>query len=289
MVIMIPDDRILRRRCAYYAQGQFICMTIPAFFIVALYIWGLTTHWRLFFARWSSLSSNIAVLLVESVFFHFCFVCGLTAYFRTTYTDPGGVPMDTSDVQCAELKGGQARYCKVCKNIKPDRTHHCRLCNTCVLRMDHHCPWVNNCVGFRNAKFFSLFLFHTGCVVLLFDMSAFAYLFSRIDLMAQTSIAAVMDLLGEYELFFQVMAICTLSLFLSFGLLSFAGSTFISAMRNRTPVETLIRGPNTWDVGAKANFRSIFGESPWLWFLPVQTLVGDGLHYPSRKAAQAND
>ena len=51
-----------------------------------------------------------------------------------------------------------ARYCEKCVHIKPDRCHHCSVCGVCVTKMDHHCPWVNNCVGFKNYKFFILFL-----------------------------------------------------------------------------------------------------------------------------------
>lgn len=49
-------------------------------------------------------------------------------------------------------------YCTKCCAYKPPRAHHCSQCNRCIVRMDHHCPWVNNCIGYRNMKFFVLFL-----------------------------------------------------------------------------------------------------------------------------------
>ncbi len=57
-------------------------------------------------------------------------------------------------------------YCAVCDVVKPERAHHCTVCQKCYLKMDHHCPWVGNCVGFRNHKFFYMFLL-SSCVVLI--------------------------------------------------------------------------------------------------------------------------
>eukprot|EP00930_Biecheleria_cincta_P003624 TRINITY_DN104556_c0_g1_i1.p1 TRINITY_DN104556_c0_g1~~TRINITY_DN104556_c0_g1_i1.p1 ORF type:complete len:324 (+),score=22.41 TRINITY_DN104556_c0_g1_i1:26-997(+) len=52
-------------------------------------------------------------------------------------------------------------WCVTCDTYRPKCTHHCSTCNACVLEMDHHCPWVNNCVGWRNHKYFLLFVGYT--------------------------------------------------------------------------------------------------------------------------------
>jgi palmitoyltransferase len=58
-----------------------------------------------------------------------------------------------------ELKSqGAVRTCKYCRVRKPDRVHHCSKCNQCVLKMDHHCVWFNTCIGYRNYKYFFLFI-----------------------------------------------------------------------------------------------------------------------------------
>ena len=48
--------------------------------------------------------------------------------------------------------------CIVCENLRPEYTSHCNYCNKCVQGFDHHCTFVNNCLGYRNHRFFLLFL-----------------------------------------------------------------------------------------------------------------------------------
>lgn len=90
-----------------------------------------------------------------------------------------------------ELITEAVSICKKCISPKPPRTHHCSVCNRCILKMDHHCriplcsllnllsvfmciyyffkfsiciflnanvAWLNNCVGYRNHRYFFLYM-----------------------------------------------------------------------------------------------------------------------------------
>lgn len=72
-------------------------------------------------------------------------------------SDPGAVPSTAACLPDA-VEEERLSYCVKCNAFKPPRAHHCSQCNRCIVRMDHHCPWVNNCIGFRNMKYFVLFL-----------------------------------------------------------------------------------------------------------------------------------
>lgn len=78
----------------------------------------------------------------------------------------------------------ELRFCSYCNSFKPPRAHHCSQCKRCIIRMDHHCPWTNNCIGYRNMKYFILFLGYVVamCVfMLLMDFFRFFYILKHLE------------------------------------------------------------------------------------------------------------
>jgi palmitoyltransferase ZDHHC3/7/25 len=85
----------------------------------------------------------------------------LASHAKTSFTDPGSVPVQAIPVERQRLLRDSHSMCGQCQTFKPPGSHHCRICNRCISRMDHHCPWMNNCVGAGNLKHFILFLIYT--------------------------------------------------------------------------------------------------------------------------------
>lgn len=67
-----------------------------------------------------------------------------------------------SFIEDASNKANKLSYCKSCNIVRPPRAFHCAKCDFCVEIHDHHCPWMGTCIGYRNVRYFILFLFMTA-------------------------------------------------------------------------------------------------------------------------------
>lgn len=163
---------------------------------------------------------------------------------------------------------GNTRRCNKCKKPKPDRSHHCSICNQCILKMDHHCPFINNCVGFRNYKYFFIFMFWTLCFC--FFMIA-CMVYDGYHIYKHNS---------SYDYFeISAGAICAIASLLI--LILFVNHVkFIS--QNVTTIEHVEKktaAKSQFNLGVRRNYLEIFGPNPLLWLLPVWTSRGDGVTY----------
>ncbi|KAG1110700.1 hypothetical protein G6F42_015251 [Rhizopus arrhizus] len=194
--------------------------------------------------------------------------------------------MDVMPVISVSRQDGQTKYCHMCECYKPDRAHHCKECNACVLKMDHHCPWVNGCVGFRNYKFFFLFVLYTGCYGLWVFVSSLPLV-----------VTGIRDMNADLDP--QWIVIIIIAFIFGLTVCGFAGVHAYYIIRNETTIEHLADRPNEirvdfdmsgqnfevvsvpvddnlWERKKMENWVSVMGRNPWGWFLPIQRGLGDG-------------
>mmetsp|Transcript_18242 Transcript_18242/g.58028 ORF Transcript_18242/g.58028 Transcript_18242/m.58028 type:complete len:262 (+) Transcript_18242:3-788(+) len=231
--------------------------------------------------------SGIGLLGAGPLAFNATFVLALVSYYQCVMTDPGSIP-DTwrasPDVlacikdRLVERKRttGELRFCAKERKYKPDRAHYCKALERNVLRMDHYCPWMSNCIGFYNHKFFVLFLLYTV-------VSATIALFCIVQALACQVLPAgtTAFLLGTSALAALLVSVLAPFLVLHFWLLGRNMTTleFCEQMGGKGGYTSL------YDVGMFENFRTVLGESIWLWFVPVGGPGGEGLFWPRSQEA----
>jgi hypothetical protein len=227
-------------------------------------------------------------------------------YYQTVRTDPGQAPKEWLDAlentdelksQTTTVKGKTfSKYCNRCRQAKPPRAHHCHICDKCVCRMDHHCPWVNNCVGYKNHRYFILFLFYlwVGAV----------YLGAMLALGSFDIITFNAEIYEEWHTW--VTFIMVLCASISITMTGFLGWHLYLVATNQTTIEFQFnkfrmlteRGTgrvaiNEFDIGLRNNFDQIFsfGKASLLWiFVPtVRELPLNGADYPTLSTLRYNN
>lgn len=164
------------------------------------------------------------------------------------------------------------KYCIVCRHFKPERVHHCRQTGACVLKMDHFCNWVSNCIGYRNYKYFLVFIFYTSMffslgLILLFITSTYTEHF--VSSISDNRVV-VFDQLSDLK-FFGIAFTFALSLSYTLIIVSFTVFHYLYLVwGNRTTLEYCEKEHVTehFDRGAWQNWTEVFGKNPLVWFIP---------------------
>jgi len=169
--------------------------------VILLISFGFLSFWYLIIIPWALWESTIGLCSILVFHIAFCFLC--VSYYCTITTPPGvatngWVPTSYTEEEMTAAKQKEdtrdkyakfldianfykPRWCHYCQSFKPPRAYHCRDIDKCVLRMDHYCPWVYNCVGYRNHKFFVLFLFYASfCLTFLLICSLWRFLMTLV-------------------------------------------------------------------------------------------------------------
>lgn len=252
-------------------------LKIPVFLVLGL----IFVDWYNFviiygFGR--SHENFIATVFLEIVF-NILVTLLVASYLKTVFTSSAVCDNPPPPGYYEELQSRTnvaQRVCLKCEGqpFKPYRSHHCSVCRKCILKMDHHCPWVSNCVGFRNYKFFVLFLFYAvlSCsVYLIFGFKLLIVMFDPENRQAQEEDTGFASILASImTAAFAVTLFC----FVIFHFhLVLSGQTTIEMGLARNG---LIRTQNT---KKRQNWELVFGTNPWLWFLPVHSTSHSGYEF----------
>jgi hypothetical protein len=157
--------------------------------------------------------------------------------------------------------------------------------------MDHHCPWVFNWIGFRNKKFFKLWIIYQflfgwlSSIVLWFDFITACIL--------EFNLISEKVRLDEIKGHGMTYALCSQIWFLVILFFTYIIGNFLKyhidlALQNKTTIEDLENRTNNtkrnrFDIGYLKNIKSVFGKNWIFWALPTTwgpaEIEGDGVNW----------
>ena len=163
--------------------------------------------------------------------------------------------------------------------------------------MDHHCKFVNNCIGYRNYKYFMVFLFYCTILCMFLLVTMIEGITFYIHDYGWETIDCKLFFAGYVYIFFIFVAVIDLYIF-HIGILC-KGHTTIENKDTKLDIVFLLIYLQS-DLSTQdclENFKEIMGENYFLWIFPfsiqlfyIETTIKYGGYYfeNMKEATEAN-
>jgi len=228
--------------------------------------------------------------IITGVIYSLLLLLVASSFLGANLVHPGSVPNDwvpsEQENSIQKKRNGEKRFCTKCNKYKPLRAHHCKQCKRCILKMDHHCIWVNNCIGFRNHKFFILFIVYSSLAALyslglLIATIILSVVNPTISQVGFTGLELVVIIYG-FLIAFPFSLTLTIFTRWHLYLISKNMTTIEYSSTGLTQDEYKKKGKpwrHIYDISIFENLKSVLGPNVFLWFIPIGNSLGDGLNF----------
>jgi len=182
---------------------------------------------------------------------------------------------DRGNTKMVVVKDFEIRFCELCNCYKPPRTHHCKKCDRCVVKMDHHCYWIGNCVGYKNHKYFILFLIY---VVISCTYDMFVCMFTIYHNVSQKEVSYNISIFYSITIFFVIISIFPIGISVLIMLIFHVKLTRYNMTSIEEAVENKVKKfldeqNQKWSppyyISKAKNCKFMFGDNPLFWLLPI--------------------
>lgn len=244
----------------------------------------------IFIVTWNDLNTLYYRSLEEDLYAMPIFFIGLWCLTNVLGNAYKAIVTDTTinSIDLPTILLPEWRYCSFCEQNTPPRCFHCFTCNKCILKRHNHCTFLGKCAGYKNQRYYLLFILHVWIGVILSNITHSHYLidvfitapsFTKIFTAIMPLFALIFGMISFMDFIYVFLNSITLILLplLFFYMLM----NYKMGLTNQTWNENA-KNIQVYNLGWMHNLQEILGSN---WYLAILTpfsklkLIGDGIRF----------